>query len=486
MNQGKYIVIEGAYGVGKTTQAEQLIAKLQSEGIEAVYVQEPGGSAFAQKLRELIKHGPERSSTANVLAFNAARAETMQEVRQHIHAGRWVVADRSFVSTIVYQGYGEGRDIERIRSVCRFALDGVEPDAVFILTAPTDTVAARMTENENADYFEDMASQFHDRVREGYLLEARKNDYQVVDASQPLDKVSSHIYKHIEQLKTENHYFVPRTLDEKTKARFESTLDDISKLREQIKSALNDHARLYELSNPNTQVNDAINRLKPLASIPSAKNLLQEIVVNESLNGYSMTAEPVQLIDVSLRNEFELLPHLLYKQTELSHYEISKEVEKWDYKKKLMTLKKSLKSKDKSLRNGLEYAHYTFDILWELQDVINFLRYSPTKQAVAQRFTPRHGYDVPQIVEDAGVADEYEDCFDKSYELYSRLQALGKYQEAQLATLMGHKVRCKLTLTPHMLTKAAAQKLIEPRSRQLWSKVHEVHPTLAEYMSPFA
>ena len=88
----KYIVLEGGEGAGKTTQANLLIKKLETEGINAVYVQEPGSNGFGKKLRDLIKTSTARTPRTNTLAFNAARAETKADIKTELDRDNWVVS----------------------------------------------------------------------------------------------------------------------------------------------------------------------------------------------------------------------------------------------------------------------------------------------------------------------------------------------------------------------------------------------------------
>lgn len=201
ITRGKYIVIEGGEGVGKSTQAALLIDRLLERGISAAYMQEPGSTPFAQELRQLIKHGPARTPKTNVLAFNAARAETIAEIEQHLAAGTWVVADRSFLSNIVYQGYGEGQDINKIREICDYALGETRPDLIVILEVTPETAAARLGDRgKGGDYFEDMASQFHDRLREGFRTEAEQHGFPLINGEGTKEQITTQIWQYVENL----------------------------------------------------------------------------------------------------------------------------------------------------------------------------------------------------------------------------------------------------------------------------------------------
>ena len=196
----KYIVLEGGEGAGKTTQAKLLVKKLDAEGIRASYVQEPGSNGFGKKLRDLIKTSTTRTPRTNTLAFNAARAETMADIKTELDRGNWVVSDRSFLSTVVYQGYGEGEDLEEVRQISELAAS-IKPNLMIILDVDTEKSAQRLDfRGKPGDYFEDKDIKFHQKVRDGYLKEAENYQYPVVNGKLSKEAVSDDIWLEVEPL----------------------------------------------------------------------------------------------------------------------------------------------------------------------------------------------------------------------------------------------------------------------------------------------
>lgn len=205
---GKYIVIEGSDGTGKSTQVERLAAKLKQHNIDSILIHEPDGAPMASKLRELIKDGTlKREPWTNVLLFTTARrASWYQTMKPALQQGKFVLAARSWLSTIVYQGYGQGMPIDRIRQFTEenVARDYLEPDLTVILTLRNEaTRKGRISERgeiSRPDAFESMPDDFQARVIEGYERYAEQRGYPVIDAAKPLDEVETEIWKYVEPL----------------------------------------------------------------------------------------------------------------------------------------------------------------------------------------------------------------------------------------------------------------------------------------------
>ena len=198
---GRYIVIEGGEGVGKTTQVQLLASRLHGLGVEAAIVREPGGDAFAEAGRELLLGDLPREPETEVLLFNALRAQVLKSrVAPSLAAGSWVVADRSQLSTIAYQGYGHGLDLAWTRSVCATVAGLCQPTLELILDVEPDVALARREERGTTDRFEKLDAAFHERVRDGYRREAAARSVPVLDASAPVADVADAIWQHVEPL----------------------------------------------------------------------------------------------------------------------------------------------------------------------------------------------------------------------------------------------------------------------------------------------
>lgn len=207
--QGKYVIIEGADGTGKSTQAELLVKYLNENGIKAILTQEPGGVPIAEELRTIIKNGTlTRDPWTNVMLFTTSRRTSwLQSIKPALEQGTWVVASRNYLSSIAYQGYGEGVDIQKIIDfTCDNTDEGyLNPDKIIILTLGDETsrlsrLGERSAHDQHHDTFESMPDDFQTRMQNGYQEYALEHGLDIVNASQPINVVSSEIIKIVKQL----------------------------------------------------------------------------------------------------------------------------------------------------------------------------------------------------------------------------------------------------------------------------------------------
>ena len=164
--RGKLIVLEGAEGVGKTTQIRRLGETLSARGVEYVTVREPGGTPIGDAIRRLLLDpGPELSSRAEALLFMASRAELVEEiVRPALDRGAVVVADRFFLSTYAYQIAGRGLPDTEVTAANRFATGGLVPDLTILLRLSVSAALARTDGRGARDRIEAADDEFHHRV----------------------------------------------------------------------------------------------------------------------------------------------------------------------------------------------------------------------------------------------------------------------------------------------------------------------------------
>ena len=172
-------------GCGKSTQAKLLARAL---GPDVVLTQEPGGTAIGRAIRQLLLDPANRamSPEAEVLLFFADRAQHVAEViRPALAAGRTVISTRYVDTSLAYQGYGRGLDLDRIRSVAVLATGGLRPDLTLFFDLPLEVGLARVVRRGVRDRLESEVREFHERVRNGYLeLAAAEPDRWIrIDAS---------------------------------------------------------------------------------------------------------------------------------------------------------------------------------------------------------------------------------------------------------------------------------------------------------------
>lgn len=209
MAEGKYIVIEGNDGTGKSTQVEKIRERLSARDIESIEYHEPAGTSTADAIRTLIKNGDlPRDGMTNLLLFTAARHEIWQEARQQLKLGVWVVAARNYYSTLAYQGFGEGLSISLIEETTRtFTDEGyMKPDLAIILTLDHEARAKRISnrgELENPDTFESRGDIFQNQVNAGYLEIAKSHNLPIIDADRSIENLTEAIWAKVQILLNE-------------------------------------------------------------------------------------------------------------------------------------------------------------------------------------------------------------------------------------------------------------------------------------------
>ena len=737
--RGKYIVIEGAEGVGKTTQIMLLGAQLRAAGLPVRILREPDSQSdlTARTIRMLTQDPTYPMNTrTEVLLYNAARSQSLDVIRKSIEQGIYCLVDRNYLTTLALQYYGRGDvpDYEAINSIIRFAVDDMEPDLTVILDAPANVLVSRAQERRNKERFDNLDETFLERVRAGYLWEAKQRGLPVVFAVEPVEEVFRQIWKLVTKTVAERSvssktatatsikeiidqkqpkepdvsndqdeplvakdkdglfsvteagreflqdtvtdvdsnvyafteklspvtvaaamarlsrrgddmrvtlldefgrdagkdqkllqrvitaygddsvqqlvgqhivvegasnlltkklewgrlaayleqstryiyfdqkdaagkykYFTPEHFDKQTKKTYNKAIDSIFEIYSSMVRELTDYIRAKSdlpdkekdgawKGATRAQACDAIRAVLPVATkatvgiyasgqaleslimhlqsdeLPEAKEVGDQIL-NEARKviptfleradkpdrGGAMVAyrantrqavkrlahkylpktygqqdEDVRLTSYWPRNELDLVPDMLYEHSALSLDEIKQETAKWPYSKREAVLLAYMGERlNRRHRPGraLEIAHYSWDLMCDYGIFRDLQRHRMVDDMEWQELTPRYGYEIPKLVEDAGLTEQFEACFDKSLELYSVLQAAGYQVEAQYATLLGHKMRWKVTynaLEAFHLHELRTSPQGHPGYRKLMQEMHEklgqVHPLLAEAM----
>jgi dTMP kinase len=199
-----FITFEGGEGSGKTVQARALHRNLVRLNVPVVLIHEPGGTPLGDRIARLLKWAREVdiSPFSELLLFNTSRAQLVAEViRPDLASGQIVVCDRYTDSTVVYQGYGRGLDMEIVRSTNSAATGGLIPDLTVLLDVPVEVGFARKGVTVR-DRFEQEDIAFHQRVREGYLklAQAEPERWLIVDATQSRKKIAQTIWGRVSRL----------------------------------------------------------------------------------------------------------------------------------------------------------------------------------------------------------------------------------------------------------------------------------------------
>ena len=200
MNKGKYIVLEGPEGVGKTTQLQELARRLQAAGLPVRTLREPDSQSdlTARAIRQLTQDPRYPMNTrTEVLLYNAARAQSLQVIKESTDQGVICLVDRNYLTTLAIQYYGRGDvpDYDTINNIISFAVGDMEPDITIVLDAPVNVLRERVGERYQGERFDNLDDAFLERVRAGYLWEAKQRNLPVVYATDPSDTVADNIWK---------------------------------------------------------------------------------------------------------------------------------------------------------------------------------------------------------------------------------------------------------------------------------------------------
>lgn len=201
--RGRFITLEGAEGVGKSTHLPFVSEWLRARGIEVVQTREPGGTPLAEGIRGLFLSCDGMPAESELLLLFAARASHLREVIEPALArGAWVVCDRFTDATYAYQGGGRGIDPAWIADLERRIQGQIRPDCVLLLDAPVAIGRRRIAARHGAalDRIEEEGNGFFERVRDVYLARARQPGYRLIDASGPVEAVQQLLVRVLAEL----------------------------------------------------------------------------------------------------------------------------------------------------------------------------------------------------------------------------------------------------------------------------------------------
>lgn len=206
--RGRFLVLEGIDGSGKSTQLQRLAewlpgSGLMPDGVDLVLSREPGGTALGRALRQLLLHPPgaeEPCPTAELLLYAADRAQHVEQtIQPALASGRWVLCDRFAGSTAAYQGYGRGLRLELIRQLEAIATGGLSADLTLWLDLPLP-LALQRRGGRPADRIEAAGHDFLERVAEGFSALASERHWHRIDASQAPERVAASIRSALAEL----------------------------------------------------------------------------------------------------------------------------------------------------------------------------------------------------------------------------------------------------------------------------------------------
>ena len=197
---GFFVALEGIEGTGKSTLLNCLAERLEGLGLRVVKTREPGGTPAAELIREvLMKPGLQLEPWAELFLFLAARREnTYKVILPALREGKVVISDRYYLSSLAYQGFGRGLPLKLVSRLNKFATGGLKPHLTLLIDLEPSEALARA---RGRDRFHEEELEFHRRVREGYLILARKagKRVRVLDGSLPKEELVERAFKLVEE-----------------------------------------------------------------------------------------------------------------------------------------------------------------------------------------------------------------------------------------------------------------------------------------------
>ena len=199
--EGKFIVLEGIDGCGKTTQINKLFQWLPKSGLinknaTLIKTREPGGSLLGREIRDMILRNDKSNQPSNLtelLLYSADRAEHISKIiSPALQHGNWIISDRFSGSTLAYQGYGREINIDIIKKLENIVCQNIKPDITFFLEiSPEESILRR--NNKVADRIESEGLEFLKKVNHGFKLIALENNWEIIKASKDLNSISQQI-----------------------------------------------------------------------------------------------------------------------------------------------------------------------------------------------------------------------------------------------------------------------------------------------------
>ncbi len=197
--RGLFVTFEGVDGCGKTTQMNLLKKYLEEQGYDVVLTREPGAKGLGEKIREILLHyDGEVSSRAESFLFLADRAQNIEKiVNPAVSVGKVVLCDRHTDSTIAYQGYGRGVDIDELKMLNNIAVGDRKPDITFVFDIDVETSMSRV--GKQRDRMESAGIEFFNKVRNGYLEIAKQEPERVIilNATHSIEDIQINVQKFV-------------------------------------------------------------------------------------------------------------------------------------------------------------------------------------------------------------------------------------------------------------------------------------------------
>lgn len=202
--KGIFITLEGADGSGKTTQFGKIVDFFKNKNIPFITTREPGGEALGQKIREILLNTKEPvSDRCELFLYLADRAQHVDLIiKTALKEGKIVLCDRHTDSTLAYQGYARGLDIDRLKMLNNIATNGLKPDLTLLFDVDPNIAMQRVGTRANKDRLEQEGVDFHKKVRNGYLKLAQNEPerIKIIDANKSVNEVWEQVLPYLEKI----------------------------------------------------------------------------------------------------------------------------------------------------------------------------------------------------------------------------------------------------------------------------------------------
>lgn len=202
--KGIFITLEGADGSGKTTQFNKIVSFLEKNDIPFITTREPGGEALGIEIRNILLNTKEPvSNICELFLYLADRAQHVEmKIKKALEEGKVVLCDRHTDSTLAYQGYARGLDINKLKMLNDIVTNDIKPDLTLLFDINTTTAMQRVGKRANKDRMEQEGTIFHQKVCQGYL-EIAKNEperIKIIDANKPIEEVWEQVLPYIRNI----------------------------------------------------------------------------------------------------------------------------------------------------------------------------------------------------------------------------------------------------------------------------------------------
>lgn len=299
-------------------------------------------------------------------------------------------------------------------------------------------------------------------------------------------------------------FYVPDTLSGRTTVNFTKAIKELRNQHDNLVSQLaayfHEQPETTNQASPEARSTVILHSTLPVACLessviapanPSAHTLLNSLLPKTH---DSQPTEAVRLTNVLPRNELDTVPQLLYGYSDLPLQELTLLAHTWNYEKKTEILNLFLNDSKHTARSTLSpmgLMLYSWELVTDYGLFYELLLYGAGRELTLQTLSPRLGFEVPEVIDDAGLTEKYEACFDLSLQLYSHLQQAGYDNEAQYAILAGHKLRWSVTYSAReiqVILKHLQAMPDNPSAIRLAAdmeeKISETHPILAAILTP--